>query len=413
LKSALEKYTVPYATDDDLGIIIDAIGDAKIVLLGEASHGTSEFYTTRTQLTKKLIEEKCFSVIAVEGGWPSCQQVNRYIKNYGPGVLDTQTVLNAFNDWPTWMWANEDVVDLIDWLKLHNEQHSKSLKIGFYGVDIYSLWRSMEELFFDLTTLKPAGEDINLAKKVFSCFQRFDRSPEQYAISTVQTGRTCTKEVTELLAIIRANIALYPSDMEQDLNLLINALVLKNAEAYYRAATQQNALSWNIRDTHMVETINELRTYHGEDAKIIVWEHNTHIGDARATTMKDDGTINVGQILREQNKKEDVYAIGFGTYRGTVIASDEWGAPHKIMNVPPAKKGSWEDLLHQSGAFDKILVFTEENRKHFTNWIDHRAIGVTYDPAFEKYNYVPSQIGYRYDTFIHIEETTALKPFNK
>jgi len=364
-------------------------------------------------LTKKLIKEKGFSIIAVEGTWPSSQQVNRHIKNYGSGVLDTQTVLNTFNDWPTWMWANEDVVDLIDWLKLHNAQHNNRPKVGFYGVDIYSLWRSMEELFFDLTTLKPVGEDVNLAKKVFSCFQRFNRSPEQYAISTLQTGQTCTNEVTELLASIRANKLLYPSDMEQDLHLLINALVLKNAEAYYRAAPTQDVLSWNIRDTHMVETINELRTYHGEDAKIVVWEHNTHIGDARATTMKDDGTINVGQILREQNKKEDVYAIGFGTHRGTVIASDEWGAPYKIMDVPPAKKGSWEDLLHQSGAFDKLLVFTEENRKHFTDWIDHRAIGVTYDRAFEKYNYVPSQIGYRYDAFIHIEDTTALKPLNK
>ena len=207
---------------------------------------------------------------------------------------------------------------------------------------------------------------------------------------------------------------MFPTEHEQYLNLKMNALVTKNAEAYYRTSVKNNALSWNIRDEHMVEAINELRIYHGDDTKIIVWEHNTHIGDASATTMKDEGMTNVGQLLREQNKKTDIYAVGFGTHRGTVIAADEWGVPFKKIEVPPARKNSWEDLLHQTGAFNKLFVFTEENRPFFTKWIGHRAIGVVYNPEYEAYgNYVPSIIGNRYDAFIYIDQTTALEPLGE
>ena len=197
------------------------------------------------------------------------------------------------------------------------------------------------------------------------------------------------------------------------LNLKVNALVTKNAEEYYRAMLQDNALSWNIRDEHMVEAINEVMNHYGENAKIIVWEHNTHIGDARATTMQEDGMFNVGQLLREQFKNEDVYAVGFGTHRGTVIAAEKWGVPFEKMVVPPARQHSWEDLLHKSGAFDKLFVFNEDNRKYFTGWIGHRAIGVVYNPEYEQFgNYVPSQIGNRYDAFIFIDQTKALEPLD-
>ena len=412
LKKVIEKYAIPYETENDLATLIDSIGEAKIVLLGEASHGTSEFYTIRAQLTKKLIEEKGFSNIAVEGDWPPCRQVNRYIKGYEDKKMTTRDALKAFNRWPTWMWANEDVVDLVDWLKSRNDQCSEAEKVGFYGIDLYSLWESMEEVINYLTHADPTGTDLELAKKVSECFEPFNRLPEHYAISTAHFSQQCTNEVAKLLMSIRTHANLYTNEFEQSLNLLINALVLKNAEEYYRTSSQSNEISWNVRDTHMVEVINELGTYHGQDAKIIVWEHNTHIGDASATTMKDSGTINVGQLLREQNPIEDVYAIGFGTHSGTVIAADQWETPHLVMEVPPAKNGSWEDHLHQAGAFNKILIFDEENRKYFTDWIDHRAIGVTYDAEYEKYNYVPSQIGNRYDAFIHVDKTKALQPLD-
>lgn len=409
IEKAIQQHATSFKTDCDLDKIIHEIGDAKIVLLGEASHGSSEFYTVRAQLTKKLIEEKDFNIIAVEGDWPACQQVNQHLKNFGETHQKTSNVLKAFNRWPTWMWANEEIVDLVDMLKSVNTQLDKNKKVGFYGIDIYSLWESMEDLFNELAIINDASKAFEQIKKVINCFQPFKGQADQYAILTAYSATTCSEQVSVLLKSIRKNIEQYSTNEEQKLNLLMNALILNNAEAYYRTSMEQNALSWNIRDTHMVETINELRNYHGADAKVIVWAHNTHIGDASATTMKNDGTINVGQLLREQHK-DNVYAIGFGTNHGTVIAADEWGDSFETMEVPPAKTGSWEDLLRQSGPFNKILIFNDENREYFTKWIDHRAIGVTYTPAYERYNYVPTQIGKRYDAFIYLDKTNALKP---
>lgn len=411
LDAAIKKYAVPYHTGADLSYIINAIGDAKIVLLGEASHGTSEFYTTRAEISKRLIEEKGFSMIAVEGDWPAARHVNRFIKGYEDENLQAKDILNAFGRWPTWMWNNEEIKDLVDWLKIYNGQPQTETKVGFYGIDLYSMWESMDEVLHYLTEADPKGIDLEHAQKVVSCFEPFNRLSEHYAMSTAHFSQTCTEETESLLSSIRKNEHLYPTEYEQRLNLKMNALVTRNAEQYYRTSMKNDARSWNIRDEHMVEAIHLLQKSQEDDVKIIVWEHNTHIGDARATTMKDEGMLNVGQLLREQHKKEDIYAIGFGTYQGTVIAADQWGEPFKVMEVPPAKKDSWESLLHETGAYHKILAFTEDNRQYFNKWIGHRAIGVVYNPAVESYgNYVPSIIGERYDAFIHIDETTALSP---
>ena len=409
LEQSIKQYARPFETPEDLSTIIDAIGDSKIVLLGEASHGTSEFYTIRAEISKRLIEEKGFTLIAVEGDWPSTQFINRYIKGYNDEPSDVREVLKGFERWPTWMWANEEIADFVSWLKNYNEASSD--KVGFYGIDVYSLWESLDEVVKYLRKTNPEGTDLAFAQKAISCFEPFNRHPETYAFSSMNITDACVEEVSKLVASIRGNEENYKNEKEADLNLKINALVAKNAEEYYRAMVRSDELSWNVRDEHMVEAINEVMDYHGKDAKIIIWEHNTHIGDASATDMKAAGMINVGQILRQQNRKDNVFAIGFGTHRGTVIAADEWGAPQKIITVPPARKDSWEDALHRAGAFDKMLVFTEENRALFTDWIGHRAIGVVYNPDYEAYgNYVPSKVGYRYDAFLYIEQTKALSP---
>lgn len=411
LEEAVKKYALPFESDADLLPLLEAIGDAKIVLLGEASHGTSEFYTVRAKLSKMLIEQKGFSAIAIEGDWPSAQHVNRYIKGYDAVQKTTQEILKSFSRWPTWMWANEEIATFVDWLKKHNSNKTPDQKAGFYGIDMYSLWESIEEIIHYLTKTNPTGADLELARKAFSCFEPFNGLPEHYAISTAHFSQVCIDEVTHLLSSIRSHKNLYTDDQESNLNLKMNALVAKNAEEYYRAMLQDNARSWNIRDEHMVEAIHEVRSQYGDDSKIIVWEHNTHIGDARATTMQEDGMLNVGQLLREQFQQEEVYAVGFGTHRGTVIAAEKWGVPYEKIDVPPAREHSWEDLLHNTGAVDKLFIFNEENRKHFTPWIGHRAIGVVYNPEFEAYgNYVPTQIGNRYDAFIFIDQTKALKP---
>ncbi|KOF11121.1 protein-L-isoaspartate O-methyltransferase [Planococcus glaciei] len=409
LEEAVSIHAQAFDSPADLAPIIEAIGDAKIVMLGEASHGTSEFYTIRAELSKRLIREKGFSLIAVEGDWPSSRQVNRFIKGYGHGGKTAREVLQAFTRWPTWMWANEEIAEFIDWLKLHNE-HSE-IKTGFYGIDIYSLWESMDEVVHYLTHTNAAGADLELAKKAFSCFEPFNREPEGYAISSANFSTVCVDEVSKLLASIRANEEHYRDEQENGLNLEINALVTKNAEDYYRAMVKSGEISWNIRDEHMVEAINEVRDYHGQDAKIIIWEHNTHIGDARATDMRNDGMLNVGQVLREQNRPEDVFAVGFGSYDGTVIASQAWGVPYEVMAVPPARVNSWEEILHRTGAHNKYLLFDSGNFTSFDRWTGHRAIGVVYTPEHEAHgNYVPSRIASRYDAFVFIDRTKALLP---
>ncbi|WP_422122033.1 erythromycin esterase family protein [Planococcus sp. X10-3] len=410
LEEAIRKFAQPIKDPDDLNPLVEAVGDAKIVLLGESTHGTSEFYQWRAEFSQKLINEKGFSLIAVEGDWPSAYQIHRYINNYAATNENARNVLaQSFTRWPTWMWANAEVAEFIDWLKRYNA--AKKKPIGFYGIDVYSLWESMEEVVFYLNDVDPIGGDAELARQAFACFDPSNRDPEKYAVSYATFSASCIDEVTRLLAAMRSNAANYSQVEEADLNLQINSLVAKNAEQYYRAMVQSGEESWNIRDRHMAETVNELRKYHGADARIIIWEHNTHIGDARATDMKNDKMINVGQLLREQNPPEDVYAIGFGTYEGTVIAAKEWDAPYEEMVLPPGEKNSWENLLHKTGAYDKLLIFDDSNRHLFDRWIGHRAVGVVYHPEWESHgNYVPSMISQRYDAFLFFDRTNALKP---
>ncbi|MDF2855796.1 MAG: protein-L-isoaspartate O-methyltransferase [Neobacillus sp.] len=406
---SIRKLAKPFVTVEDLDPLIKQIGDAKYVLLGEASHGTSEFYTVRAQLTKRLIEEKGFSIITVEGDWPSCQSINRYIKGIDSNRISTTEVLEAFNRWPTWMWANQEIVDLIDWLKIYNQKPQRNKKVGFYGIDVYSLWESMDEIIHYLE--KTGSSGLKQAKNAFACFEPFNRNNETYAVSAGYLSDDCIKESLALLATIQKNKWKYDDDQESILNMEVNALVAANAEKYYRTMVTSDSESWNIRDRHMVESLNSVTRFYGDDAKVIIWEHNTHVGDARATDMKKAGMVNVGQLVREQNRPEDVFIIGFGTNSGTVIASEEWGTDFKITNVPPAQPKSWENLMHISGPFNKYLIFTDDNREHFNKTIGHRAIGVVYRQEYEQYgNYVPSVMSYRYDGFIYIDKTNALHP---
>ncbi|MER1987106.1 MAG: erythromycin esterase family protein [Solibacillus sp.] len=409
LIQAISEHALPLS-DASLNKIVEAVGDANIVMIGEASHGTSEFYTIRAELSKKLIEQKGFQLIAVEGDWPSAQAVNRYVKGYSAQDETAKDVLmQAFHRWPTWMWANEEVATFTEWLKELNKNREQ--KIGFYGIDLYSLFESIDEVLTYLSNHPEHQVDLAYAKKAFTCFEPYNRTAEHYALSAIQFSDECIREVASLLRSLRDHKEQYSSKQEEDLHVVMNALVAKNAEAYYREMISDEK-SWNTRDHHMVEAIYELRNYYGEDTKIIIWAHNTHIGDASETSMKDEQLINIGQVLREQCGKENIYAIGFGTYTGTVIAADRWGDPFDIIQVPPAKRNKWEGQLHTASPEDKVLLFTDENRALFNDWIGHRAIGVVYDPAFEAYgNYVPSRVGSRYDAFIYIDQTNALHPF--
>ncbi|HZG72126.1 MAG TPA: erythromycin esterase family protein [Chondromyces sp.] len=409
LIQAIKHEAKPLRDTSDLDSLIQEIKDEKYVLLGESSHGTSEFYQTRAELSKRLITERGFTFIAIEGDWPACQLVNRYIKGFDQTYTNARQVLSSFNRWPTWMWANEEMIDLIEWLKAYNQTRPKKQQVGFYGIDVYSLWESMDEIIKYLE--KNQSPVAETAKKAFACFDPFHRQPEKYGVSAAIYSEGCHDEVIKLLTDICLNKKKYADSEESDLNLEVNALVTANAENYYRTMIVNDNESWNIRDRHMVEALNKISEFYGKQAKGIIWEHNTHIGDARATDMADENVVNVGQLLREQEGKEQVYIIGFGTHRGTVIAADEWGVNFDKMIVPPAQAGSWEDMMHQAGPNDKILIFNEENRQMFQDIVGHRAIGVVYDPKYEHLgNYVPSVMSERYDAFIYINSTNALTP---
>lgn len=405
----IKKQAVPLNSTDDLEVLIEAIGDKKYVLLGEATHGTSEFYKLRMELSRKLIETKGFSFIAVEGDWPSCYEVNRYVKQYKDAKPNARAVMEGFNRWPTWMWANEEVGELIDWLKKHNEDKPMAQRVGFYGLDVYSLWESLEEIERYLQE-KGTPEQLALARKAFECFDSYDKEGQNYGVSAAFYGESCKDDVVKLLKELHVRRVRYDEDSEAALSAELNALVAVNAEDYYSTMVKHDAESWNVRDRHMVEALRRLALHHGSDAKVIVWEHNTHIGDARATDMMTDGMINVGQLMREAHGEADVCAIGFGTYRGTVIAAKSWGAPMATMQVPAAQQGSWEELMHRAGAYDQILLLSKDDPLLGHEVLGHRAIGVVYRPTSERGNYVPSVMARRYDAFVHVDESHALRP---
>jgi erythromycin esterase-like protein len=389
----------------DFSALIEAIGDKQFVLLGEASHGTSEYYQIRMELSKRLIEEKGFSVIAVEGDWPSCFKLNEYIKGY----RESQEIdaFKDFNRWPTWMWANQEVMELVRWLKTYNQKIQGN--VGFYGIDVYSLWESMEGIINQL--MKSGYGDVEKAKKAFACFEPFHRKPESYGISAAFYGEDCLEEVSDLLANIRKNSHHFEQGQEESLNMKVNGLVTANAESYYKAMVRGGPDDWNIRDHHMVSAIEEIVQFYGDGTKVIIWEHNTHIGDARATDMATEGLVNVGQIMREKYGENQVYAVGFGSHRGTVIAAKRWGEDYEEMRVPVAVDGSWEDYMHKAGPENKYLLFHQGNHHLFNRTIGHRAIGVVYNPEYEHLgNYVPTKMSERYDAFIYIDKTKALSP---
>ncbi|WP_180953496.1 erythromycin esterase family protein [Bacillus sp. T33-2] len=401
----IKEQAIRLETSEDLDAIVAAVGGAKYVLLGEASHGTSEFYTLRAELSKRLIEEKGFSFIAVEGDWPSCFAVNRFVKGYDNTTA--KEALQQFNRWPTWMWANEEIAEFTEWIASHNKKTGR--RTGFYGIDVYSLWESMEQMVKQLEKISP--EDVEAAKKAIDCFEPFHRRPENYGISASFYGEDCTEQIVNLLVKTRQNRHEYTDAEEAALNVEVNSLVMLNAERYYRAMVLGGPDDWNIRDHHMVDALEKIMAHHGSGAKAIVWEHNTHVGDARATDMREQGLVNVGQLLREKHNEKEVYAVGFGTHHGSVIAARKWGERIEKMTVPAAEAGSWEDLMHKSGPFNKILFFTDENRRDFEAVYGHRAIGVVYNPEIEHLgNYVPSRMSNRYDAFIYVEETNALTP---
>ncbi|MEU0084471.1 erythromycin esterase family protein [Streptomyces sp. NPDC006274] len=400
---------------ESLDPLLARIGDARYVLLGEASHGTAEYYRWRDLLTRRLIEEKGFSFVAVEGDWPDCHAVHCSVTAAPGAPEDPVEVLEDFDRWPTWMWANTDVARFSHWLRRHNTGLPAGQRVGFFGLDVYSLWESLQAVNEYLGEHDPGA--VEHAVEAFRCFEPYAQDPQSYAMATQLVPSGCEPEVLALLVQLRrrAEQASRADGGLAEFAARQNAEVLVGAERYYRAMLHGGPESWNIRDHHMADTLQRLMEYYGPRAKAVVWEHNTHVGDARATDMAAAGLVNVGQLVRERHADDGVVLVGFGSYEGSVIASDRWGGRARALHVPPARPGSLEELMHQAlpgGA--GLFVFPKRERGGwFREERDHRAIGVVYRPEREKWgNYVSTVLGERYDAFCFLDRTAALTPLH-
>ena len=341
----------PLTGPSDLDELLDRIGDARVVMLGEASHGTHEFYAWRAACSRRLIQEKGFSFVAVEGDWPDCARVDRSVRGLPGAPPDPCEALRAFERWPTWMWANHEVVDFCRWLHARNASAQQAARVGFYGLDVYSLWESLREILVYLREHDP--ELGPAALTAYRCFQPYDENEQRYGLATRMVPTSCEDEVVDLLVQLRQQAA---ADGEGPFAAWQNAEVVAGAERYYRTMMNGGRESWNVRDRHMGDTLDRLLEHHGPRSKAIVWAHNTHVGDARATDMADAGEVNIGQLARERFGADEVVLVGFGSHHGTVVAGDSWGAPMQVMPLPPARRHSLEEVLHAAAPPRALFV---------------------------------------------------------
>lgn len=398
--------------------ILDKMGNAQLVLLGEESHGTHEFYQARARLSRYLIEQKHFNAIAIEGDWTSAYPVHLYLQGQG-ALSQTLEALAQFKNFPLWMWRNKVMLRFLHWLRGHNDQIEGAKKVGFYGLDLYCLYEALAAV---LDYLKQ--HDPLIAKKAakrYACFDHhaFDSQKYGYLVSG-NLKKSCVKEVIEqLLDMQRFAFAELEKQDGHETEALFYALqsarLIKNAEHYYRALFASDEITWNIRDQHMMETLENLVAHlsaqQGERAKIIIWAHNSHIGDARATEMSERHEVNLGQLVRERFDTGS-FLLGFSTYQGSVTAASEWGALAEIKAVNPAIAESYEDLFHQLQYKNFFLSLREESLLNRLLKLSRlqRAIGVVYLPQTERWShYYFARLPYQFDGLIHLDHTHAVQ----
>ena len=416
LRSAAYSLT---GSNRDYDPLLERIGEARFALLGEASHGTHEFYRERAQITKRLIKEKNFSAVAVEADWPDAYRVNRYVRGESDDADATEALID-FRRFPTWMWRNRVVVEFVEWLRAHNDSLPLGeTKVGFYGLDLYSLHASMKAVLRYLERVDP--EAAKHARERYSCFDHFGEDTQGYGLMTrLNLSNSCEAEVISQLVELQRRAPDYAKHggrvMEDELFYAEqNARLVKNAEEYYRAMYFEEVSSWNLRDRHMAGTLNSLVAHlgrNGRPAKIAVWEHNSHLGDARATDMGRRGELNVGQLTREKYGR-DAVLIGFTTHHGTVTAASNWDEPAQRKHVRRALAGSYEALLHaaQTGPFLLIWRKGDAVARGLSVPRLERAIGVIYRPETElRSHYFRATLPDQFDAVLHFDETRAVEP---
>jgi erythromycin esterase-like protein/predicted phosphoribosyltransferase len=399
----------------DYDDLVERATAARFVLLGEASHGTQEFYRERAEITKRLIAEAGFTAVAVEADWPDAYRVNRFVRGASDDP-DAETALSDFRRFPTWMWRNVEVAEFVTLLREYNDLlPDAATRIGFYGLDLYSLYTSMEAVVSYLETVD--HEAAARARERYACFDQFGRDPQVYAYEAGLAGaepceQQAVEQVLELLEM-QGVVAGHDGHIDDDGHFYAeqNARLVANAERYYRAMFRGGVESWNLRDLHMAETLDELASHLERttgSAKIVVWAHNSHLGDNRATELGQAGQLNLGQLVRERHGDETLI-VGFSTYTGTVTAASDWDRPAERKRVRRALPGSWEELFHERNLPRLMLDPTDVKGRRL-----QRAIGVVYRPETERLShYFHARIARQYDAVIHIDETHAVEPLER
>ncbi len=417
LPELIYKSSEHFARIDDVNLdkLLERIGDSRVVLLGEASHGTAEFYEMRARITKELIEKKGFTIVAAEADWPDAAHINQYIHGTEPDPLLES---KPFSRFPTWMWANHSVLEFSHWLKRHNDKiDSPHNQVGFYGLDLYSLFSSIEAVLGYLDTVDP--ETAEVARTRYGCLMPWSDDLGMYSQVTISKQyRECEEDVIATLQDLLTKRMEYSlADGEQFFNAEQNARLVKNAERYYRTMYYAENNSWNQRDNHMFETLQSVLAHRGPDSKAVIWEHNSHIGDARATQMSARGELNIGQLAR-QEYGDDAYLIGFGTDHGTVAAASEWGGPMEVKQVQPSHIDSYERVCHEVQTDNFLLPLRKPllqiTRKKLLAERLERAIGVIYRPETElQSHYFYACLPNQFDEYIWFDETRAVDPLTK
>jgi protein-L-isoaspartate(D-aspartate) O-methyltransferase len=399
----------------DLGPLLERIGDARVVCLGEATHGTSQFYRMRDRITRELVRKKGFDMVAVEADWPDAARVDQWVRPSLAGVPRVGAEHPAFARFPSWMWRNHEVLDMVSWLREYNrDERGDRPEVSFHGLDLYSMFSSIRSVLDYLDSVDPAAAAV--ARRRYGCLAPWENDPHAYG-GAVRTGRyrACEQEAVAMLSDILANrLAYSEADGDRFLDASRNAALIENAERYYRMMYYGGDASWNLRDRHMFDTLESLLAFRGPQSKVVVWAHNSHLGDARATEMGVRGQVDVGQLCR-QAFGDGCYLVGFGTDHGTVAAAHEWDGPVQSMRVRGAHPESYERLCRDSAVPAFLLALRDPRRPEIRAELApprlERAIGVVYRPESElQSHYFRASLPLQFDEWIWFAETDAVHP---
>lgn len=403
----------PFGAIDEANLepLLDRIGDSRVVLLGEATHGTAEFYRMRAKITRALIERSGFRIVAVEADWPDAARIDTYVRGLRTSPADWQ----AFSRFPSWMWRNREVRQFVDWLHTYNQQlNDPSAMTGFFGIDLYSLYTSIASVLDYLEEVDPDAAAI--ARDRYRCLTPWEGDPAAYGAAATHGGYVgCEEDVVATLTnMLESRLEYQYADGRRFLDAVQNARLVANAESYYRLMYHGSRESWNLRDRHMFDTLRALMDFEGPEARAVVWAHNSHIGDATATEMGRRGEHNIGQLCRHEFGS-DAYLVGFGTDRGTVAAASNWDAPMEVMEVRPSHPGSYERICHDSGVERFMLDLRRDRpvRAALSTVRLERAIGVIYRPRTERAShYFEAALPRQFDEYIWFDETAAVEPLD-